>query len=615
MAEAKATKLIEDYESIRRREYDLINTLLETLPRIDNIGEQRVEQVRDALFHADYPYLIVLVGPFSSGKSSLINALLGDKDLLRVGVTPTTDHINILRYGDESQHMGTAGSTETVFHQSDLLKNVCLVDTPGLESIHQHHEEITKKFLHRSDLVLLVMLATQAMSQANMEYMKMFKEYGKKVIFVVNQADLLSDEERETVYQYVSDQCKDRLGYSPEVWMVSAKLALQANEGDTRDEALWQHSGLNKLEDYIKQELSDADRLRQKLQTPLQIVQSVHQNALVAVRQNQSMLDRYRNITDNVEQQLAAQKRELERTVREINEDVEERFRETGNRSQQAIFDIFQFSKALSSLSRGLMELTGLARLFRRNDTPSYVEATFKEYKVFEPIDEIPGIVDKLAPRLEGQDQQDVDDLVRYGGNEVKNLPHDTRQKIIGTVQAPAKYDRTALQEARPQLEAIEEAARIVETDRLEQARRNTLLYLAVWELIMVILITALLSAFGTMDATVGILALILLLGLALMGFAAIPLRGRAIHTAYVNRLLKLQAQYSEILTKAADKQIERGMKSRRECIAPLTRLVEAQATIQDEQLNRLQDAEQQINQLEADLNALGKRRFLGLTL
>jgi hypothetical protein len=99
------------------------------------------------------------------------------------------------------------------------------------------------------------------------------------------------------------------------------------------------------------------------------------------------------------------------------------------------------------------------------------------------------------------------------------------------------------------------------------------------------------------------------------LGFAAMPLRGRTIHTEYVNRLLKLQARYTEILTQAADKQIEYGMQLRREAISPLTRLVEAQARIQDEQLGRLQSAEQEINAIESNLNALGKRKFLGLTL
>ena len=85
MAEATSEqpKLVQDYEAIRKREYALITNLLDVLPRIDNIGEERIGQVRDAMFHADHPYLMVLVGAFNSGKSSIINALLGQEDFLR----------------------------------------------------------------------------------------------------------------------------------------------------------------------------------------------------------------------------------------------------------------------------------------------------------------------------------------------------------------------------------------------------------------------------------------------------------------------------------------------------------------------------------------------------
>lgn len=620
MAEASSdSKLIQDYEALRRREYDLITDLLDVLPRIHNVEEQRVNQVRDALFHADHPYLMALVGPFNAGKSSLVNALLGAENLVRIGPTPTTDRIHIVRWGEEAQHMGTAGDVDTVFYPSPLLRRVAFVDTPGLESIFQEHEDTTRTFLHRADAVLLVMLATQAMSQSNLKYLQLFKEYGKKVILVLNQADLLTDEEREAVETFVLSQCHQRIGFDPQVWFVSAKQGMAAHKGNgKRDEALWKASGLKRIEDFIENQVHDMGRMRQKLQTPLQIVQTVHQNALTAVRKNQTTFDRYRNIVDNVEQQLAAQTREQEKIVREIITDVEARFRETGDRSREAIYDIFQFSRAFNSLGRGLFELT-LANFFRRKDAPSYLEETFKKYKVFEPIDQIPAIVDKLPPRLEGKDMQDIDDLVRYGNKEIANLPPQLREQIIGAINAPAKYDRSHLLDVRDELGEIEESARFVETEKLDQIRRNTVLYLAVWELIMIVLIVALFNTWGALfaatESPLPVILLVVLLSGALLGFAWLPLRGRIIHTEYVNRLLKLQARYTELLTQAADRQIEYGMKLRRDTIAPLTRLVEAQSAIQDDQLVRLQSAEQEMNKIESDLNALGKRRFLGITL
>lgn len=620
MAEVSSeNKLVQDYEAIRRREYELITGMLEVLPRIDNIGEQRIGQVRDAMFHADHPYLMVLVGPFSSGKSSIINALLGKENFLRIGPTPTTDKISILRWGEEPQNMGSAGGVDTVFYPSPLLRKVSLVDTPGLESVFKEHEETTHKFLHRADVVLLVMLATQAMTQRNIDTLKMFKEYGKKVIIVISQADLLNDEERATVKKYVREQSKDNLGTEPEVWMLSAKMGLEAKSGDVLNQELWKASGMDLIEDYVNTQLSDAERLRQKLQTPLHIVQSVHQGALDAVRKNLATFDRYRNITDNIKQQLDSQKHAQEKTVREINEEVEAHFRETGDRSKEAIREIFQFSRAFSSLGRGLMELFGLARLLRRSTTPSYMEGIFKRFKVFEPIDEIPLAVDKLAPRLEGQDMQDIDDLIKYGNREVNNLPQDMREKIIGTIQAPATYDRSFLQVIRDDLQEIEQEARTVETQKLESSRRNALVYLAIWELALFILMLVLVYSWNTVnslaDLPLGLIGLAVLLVAALLGFVLLPLRGRMIHTQYVNRLLKLQARYTEVLTKAADKQIEYGMQLRRETITPLTRLVESQARIQDEQLASLQATEKDINQIESALNALGKRGFLGMNL
>lgn len=619
MAEATvATRLIQDYEAIRLREYELMSTLLDVLPKIDNVDAEGVTQVRDAMFHADHPFLMVLTGPFSAGKSSLINALLGDRDLLTIGVTPTTDRITILRWGEEAQNMQSAGGVNTVFHQSEMLRRVSFVDTPGLQSVFQQHEQTTRKFMHRADVVLLVMLATQAMTQANSEYLKFFKEYGKKIILVINQADLLDDDQRETVREYVMQQAGERLGYKPDVWLVSARQGLDAWHEGQRDPALWRASGLQQIEDYIDRQLSDTDRLRQKLQTPLKIVQTVHQTALDHLRENQTRFDAYRAINENIEQQLQAHKREQEAIVREIVAEVEARFTTTADRSGEALLDIFQFSRALGSLLRGLGELIPIGRLLRRGHAPSLIRRSFDDDKVFEPIDELPMVVDRLGPRIEGKDMQDLDDLVTYAQRELKALPEDMRDKVIGTVQAPVTYDRSALQAIRPDLAAIEDETRVIETEKLEQIRRNTLIYLAVWEAVIVMAIVALLGNLTTFEgdlATVPVIVMVVLLTASLAGFAAIPLRGRMIHTQFTNRLHKLQARYTELLTRAADKQIAYGMQLRRDTVLPLTRLVEAQSSIQNEQFTRMREAEQAITKIETDLNALGTRRFLGVKM
>ena len=114
VSEKALAKLAVDYEALRRREHELITRMLDVLPKIDGLEEDRVAQVRDALFHADNPYLIVFVGPFSSGKSSLINALLGEYDVLPTGITPTTDRITMLRREEQIQRV-RPGVLDTIF--------------------------------------------------------------------------------------------------------------------------------------------------------------------------------------------------------------------------------------------------------------------------------------------------------------------------------------------------------------------------------------------------------------------------------------------------------------------------------------------------------------------
>src|SRR5690606_10549808 len=208
--------------------------------------------------------------------------------------------------------------------------------------------------------------------------------------------------------------------------------------------------------------------------------------ALEAVRGNQSALDQYQSISENVQQQLSGFRREQEKIVRETVEEAGAKFEETAARGSAAIHEMFQLTHAVRSVLRGVGELVGLARLTRRGN--SYTRTAFETNKVFEPLDELPAVIDRLGPRLEGKDVQDVEDLVKYARREISALPEAIREKVIGNVQPPVQYDREALQEVRDELDAIETEARTVETARFEQIVRNSLLYLGAWEVLLLVL-------------------------------------------------------------------------------------------------------------------------------
>lgn len=459
---AERPSLLTRYDNLRRKQREILTATLDTLGKVDGLPEAQMAQARDALFHADHPYLCVLVGAFNTGKSSLINALIG-VPVLSVGATPTTNRIAILRYGEALQTL-SGGDYDTIFHPSPILQRVSFVDTPGLDSVFKGHDETTRAFLHRADLVLLVMLATQAMSASSLSDMQKLRAYGKRLIVIVNQIDLIEPSEREAVRAFVMEQGKLALGEAPQVWLTSAKWASEALRSVPRDEAQWQMSGFAQLEAYFEQALSDAERVRQKLETPQHIMRNVMSAANAQIAAQQDALAEYRRSAANVRAQIEAAMREQEATVNAIAAEIDAQFNAAIQRGQAAIHDIFRWSKAFSLAFGGLGEVIGLARLFRRFGAPTYAQSAFAQHKVEEPLAQIPAIADRLAPRLEGRDIRDVEDLVLYTKQELERLPNALQTKVIGTLSAPQSYDRSILKNARDALQNQLEQART--TDR-----------------------------------------------------------------------------------------------------------------------------------------------------
>ena len=154
----------------------------------------------------------------------------------------------------------------------------------------------------------------------------------------------------------------------------------------------------------------------------------------------------------------------------------------------------------------------------------------------------------------------------------------------------------------------------MVETEKLEGALRNTFLYLAVYEILLLIFGIVVIGVWlpaAAAQPELPIFLLIVLVGLGLLGLVLLPVRGRFMEAAYTNRMLGLQARYIETVNRGADKQVAYGMQLRRDAIAPLTRLVEAQTDIQTQQLNRLQAAQQEMVGIESALTTLGRRSLI----
>ncbi len=177
-------------------------------------------------------FLLVVVGEFNAGKSAFLNALLGDR-YLKEGVTPTTGQINLLRYGEGPDVTQERLESDVVrFHiPVNWLQEVNLVDTPGTNAVIQRHQEITEHFVPRSDLVLFVTSADRPFSESERQFLERIRQWGKKIVIVLNKIDLMEDAaDLAQVIDFVRENARLLLGSDPQIFPVSARLALKAKQ-------------------------------------------------------------------------------------------------------------------------------------------------------------------------------------------------------------------------------------------------------------------------------------------------------------------------------------------------------------------------------------------------
>ncbi|HEX9100807.1 MAG TPA: dynamin family protein, partial [Polyangia bacterium] len=177
----------------------------------------------------DRPLLVTVMGEFNSGKSTFVNALIGE-EVAPMGITPTTATINVLKYGaerkgrvvyldDEVREVAWADVPKLlkgldaaearrirvveVLYPLETLQRVNVVDTPGLNSIHPEHEETARKFIAEADAVLWLFTVDQAAKATEGEALGKIKAAGKKILGVVNKIDRCTPAELQRIVEHV----------------------------------------------------------------------------------------------------------------------------------------------------------------------------------------------------------------------------------------------------------------------------------------------------------------------------------------------------------------------------------------------------------------------------
>jgi small GTP-binding protein len=260
--------------ALREAEIDLLTDVAATLAELGNIADEDHRRLLDVMKDLrDLFFLVVVIGEYNTGKSTFINALLGD-DLLPIGVTPTTEVIELIHHGETPTRKPARrdDSLREWVHPNTGAPGVAIVDTPGTGSVFQRHEATAKDFLHRSDLVIFLLSAKRALAETERLYLEMARDYGKKVILVVNQIDLLQPSEQAQVRRFIESQVKELIGIQPLLFMVSAKEALAASNNPNRPSDV---GGVDAVRAHLRGVFAEAPPAQQKLLSQLDMAAMV----------------------------------------------------------------------------------------------------------------------------------------------------------------------------------------------------------------------------------------------------------------------------------------------------------------------------------------------------
>jgi len=246
--------------------------------------DEATQILRVRLANLQAAALIVVVGEVKAGKSSFINALIRE-DVCEVAPGPCTAGIRELVYGGERKTVGLNQYCERVFLPTEVLREVTMVDTPGTNSIIQNHETITENYIPQSDLVVFVFSAANPHTKSAWELLTLIrKEWHRKMVFVLQQADRASDDELSINRDHVTQYAHDRQVENPTVFTLSANREMSGIP----------ESGFSEFRSYLQSAIACGEVWRMKVEGSYQTLRSVMTKLLAHLRREKEAIDEER---------------------------------------------------------------------------------------------------------------------------------------------------------------------------------------------------------------------------------------------------------------------------------------------------------------------------------
>lgn len=572
--------LTDQHEKLLKEERQILSDLRVALAQFE-VAQEDDQTLADTIVQLDELFLLVVVGEFNAGKSAFINALLGQK-LLKEGVTPTTTQINVLRYGEEETRTIVSDQQHILTLPVDWLAEISIVDTPGTNAIIRSHEVITSQFVPRSDLVLFITSSDRPFTESERAFLERIRDWGKKVVIIINKIDILQNtDELQQVLDFVAENARILLGVNPEIFPISARLALRAKMGEPE---LWMESRFEPLENYIRKTLDEKSRLQLKLLSPLGVGMHLGEYYLDVTQSRLAILKEDTDMLADVEKQLKVYKDDMQRDFEFRLSDIENILYEMEQRGQEFFDETFRLVRVRDLLHKELVRQEFERRVVA--DAPQRIERKVEElidWLVDSDLRQWQAINDHLAERRRAHQDRIIGDL--GPGSFVYD-----RQRLIDVVGRQAQqvvdgYDKSA------------------EAQSIAQGAQEAVAASAVLEVGAIGLGALVAALASTMAADVT--GILLATFIAALGLIIIPARRRAAKTETREKIAALRSDLMSTLRAQFEQEIQRSLNRIEAAMAPYTRFVRAEKNSLLETQTTLQNLQGELKRLKAAIEQL----------